>query len=116
MSRKSELTTLQINDLAHYFLGPEWWCFKTIGHSIPMGAGEYCLRVHSGTLQRTFYAPTLRAVFRAAGVKLPVRPQFDVQGDRVMQGEKWIANACSRTFATRIVNALNEYEPDRRGL
>lgn len=109
--RKNDLSVSQATDLAHYFLGPDWRVFTTL-------AGERCLTVdtlNQPNYQR-HYAYTWRAVFRLAGVNLPVRPQFSPQKDRIMQGDKCVAVACSPNFATRTANALNEYEPDRRGL
>lgn len=107
MTRKSDLTTAQAQDLAHHFLGPDWHTYRTMPE-------EFCL-LHTPTRQR-IYAPTWRAVFRIAGVKLPVRPQFAAAKDRIMRGDKCVGVMASPTFAVRAANALNEYEPDRRGL
>jgi hypothetical protein len=107
MPRKGELTAPQATDVARHFLGPIW-------HAYLSPIRECCL-VSTEPYQR-FYAHTWRAVFRAAGVKLPVRPQFIHHKERVMHGEKCVAIACSSTFARRTTNALNEYEPDSRGL
>lgn len=42
--------------------------------------------------------------------------QFVAIADRVMQGARGIASACSKTMAKRIANALNRHKPSREGV
>jgi hypothetical protein len=104
----NEFTEGQATDLARYFLGPGWiggtdgthyWLIRNVGTIRPMQTGR-----------------SWREAFRKAGVKLPVRRNFVAIEERVMDGDKCVAVASSPTFARRTANALNEYEPDRRGL
>lgn len=105
MPRNNELTTDQANDLARHLLGPGWraegssaGCYLFNGNNPKSGGG------------------TWRAAFRSAGVNWPARPQFVAIKDRVMLRGECVAVACSITFARRAANALNEYEPDQRGV
>lgn len=110
MPRNNELTTDQANDLARHLLGPGWRAYRT--------PADECGLVGSpnSSKQWRFLADTWRAVFRSAGVKWPARPQFVAIKDRVMLKGECVAVACSITFARRAANALNEYEPDQRGV
>lgn len=104
-----ELTLAQAQDLARYFLGPEWRVRLTDSLYKP-----YSL---SNGQHMVYAAPGWRSLFRLAGVKLPLRPQFTAQGARVMMtGDRAVATAVSNTMAKRIAAALNEHEPDRRGV
>jgi hypothetical protein len=107
--RKSDLTESQATDLAHYFLGPGW--IAGTDQSV-----HYWVIRNTGIVRLMHSGRNWREAFRKAGVKLPVRPQFSPQKNRVMEGDRCVAVACSSTFATRTANALNEYEPNRRGL
>jgi hypothetical protein len=108
MTRKSDLTLAQAQDLARHFLGREWRVAETVGDA----PREFALhRPGCGYVARTW-----RAVFRLAGVKLPVRPQFVAVKDRIMRYTHCVGVMASPTFAARTANALNEYEPDRHGL
>lgn len=63
---------------------------------------------------------------RKAGIETPdgdltwknVGPavQFVAVHDRVMQGARRVALACSKTMAKRIANALNKHTPNREGV
>lgn len=107
---KTELTTAQADDMARYLLGPGWRAYRT-------PAAE-CGLVGMPNSKATwrFLGGSWRAVFRSAGVKLPVRPKFIASKERVMMKGKCVAVACSSNFAERTANALNEYEPDQRGV
>jgi hypothetical protein len=72
--------------------------------------------VSEESAQKPFTGDSWRAVFRAAGVQLPLRPQYVAQGARVMMGAKAICTAVSNTLAKRIAAALNNHTPDRRGI
>lgn len=114
MTRKSDLTLAHAQDLAHYFLGPTW-----IAAVDPTGPSQFygCwLRNTTSSELEAWSAPTWRAVFRAAGVKLPVRPQFAAHRNRVMSRDKCVGVMATPTFAARTAHALNEYEPNARGL
>ena len=41
---------------------------------------------------------------------------FAARGPKVYNGEEWIANCKSSTFAKRIANALNKHKPNERGV
>lgn len=104
----SEFTESQATDLARHFLGRGW-----IGGTD--GAHFWVIR-NAGTVRLVHAGKSWREAFRKAGVKLPVRRNFVAIEERVMDGDKCVAVASSPTFARRTANALNEYEPDRRGL
>ena len=113
MPRKpSNLTTPQANDIARHFLGPDW---QARGY---LSGGEKCYAVFNPTIGSRFLGPTWRTAFRRAGVwqLLKPRPQFTAHEDRLMDGEICVGVLYSRNFAIRTANALNAYEPDRRGL
>lgn len=109
MTRKSDLTDAQAQDLAHHFLGRRW----KVHEAYPPVRSEFFIYAPDG---RSFRGSSWRAVFRIAGVKLPARPQFAAVKDRLMRGDKCVGVMASPTFAARTANALNEYEPNRRGL
>jgi hypothetical protein len=115
MNRKSDLTLAQAQDLARHFLGPE---YVATSPRFP-DARVVCRLIWHDPAGGPFHyhdAPTWRAVFRLAGVKLPVRPQFVAVKDRIMRYTNCVGVMASPTFAARTANALNEYEPDRHGL
>lgn len=103
-----DFTEAQANDLARYFLGPDWKAELT------------------GAIKNNWYSlegphqliegDSWREVFRGAGVQLPFRPQFVAQGVRVMMADRAVCTAASNTMAKRICAALNEHIPDRRGI
>ena len=103
----NDFTIEQAADLAKHFLGPGWLT----------GPGPDELRVLTGPHAKDFHiGPNWRGVFRAAGVHLPLRPQFTAHSLRVMHGARAICTAVSSTMAKRIAAALNEHDPDRRGI
>lgn len=116
MPRRSELTTEQANDLTRYFLGPDWHAERPSDQSPCFLIYHSPLSIGGLGTSRSYRGPTWRAAFRAAGFKPPSRPQFVAQKERVMMKDKCVAVACSATFAARTANALNEYDPDSRGL
>jgi hypothetical protein len=101
-----DLTLYQVRDLARYFLG-RGWC----GVNLP---GDRCMLVHDDKPMWT--GMSWREVFRAAGVQLPLRPQYVAQGLRVMMADKAVCTSTSNTMAKRIAAALNDHIPDRRGI
>jgi hypothetical protein len=103
-----DFTLAQANDLARYFLGPDWKAELT---GDPKGD-----RVLIEGPREILEGDSWRAVFRAAGVHLPLRPQYVAQGVRVMMKDSAICTAISNTFAKRIAAALNNHIPDRRGI
>jgi len=110
---KGDFTLAQANDLARYFFGPDWTAildpspdgFSCVLNFSPTGNGGNAKRGRSW-----------REVFRAAGVQLPLRPQYVAKGTSVMFGETAICTAVSNTSAKRIAAALNNHIPDRRGI
>ena len=106
-----DFTLAQANDLARYFLGPDWRAVDLMGGNRP-----YLLEGPAKPLGVSFQGASWREVFRAAGVHLPLRPQFVAQGVRVMMGERAVCTAVSNTMGKRIAAALNEHIPDRRGI
>lgn len=102
-----DLTPAQATDLARYFLGPEWRARLT--HSLQK---PYML----SDGRQAYAAASWRSLFRLVDVKLPVRPQFISAGMRVMMGERAVATAVSNSMAKRIAAALNEHEPNSRGI
>lgn len=111
--QNNDLTVPQAQDLAHYFLGPDFaatCCEKVVGRTC------YLHRHHSGGSSPTIATgSTWREVFRAASVKLPYRPRFIARDRAVLNSADPVATAVSATMARRISNALNEYEPGRNG-
>lgn len=104
---QDDFSNEQAGDLARHFLGAGWMaCLRNDGCRMLIGPGfgDMCVGL------------TWRAVFRAAGVKLPMRAQFVAQGLRVAHGARAICTAVSNTTAKRIAAALNEHETDRRGI
>jgi len=102
---QNNFTVDQATDLAKYFLGPQWYAW-TMGGLCILGTRE------AGIVAT---APSWREAFRRVNVHLPLRPQFVVSGLRVMLRDKAACTAASKTMAQRICNALNEYQPSRRG-
>lgn len=99
------LTVDQATDLAKYFLGPTWFAWTANAACIVMqsnGPGHYA-------------NTSWREVFRAAGVKLPLRAKFIRSGQVVMNGDELICTACSGNYAQRIANALNAYTAGPKG-
>lgn len=105
-----DFTVAQANDLARYFLGPDWRAEHRIG------VGRTHLGYTLTSPRQIIDADSWREVFRAAGVQLPLRPQYVAQGARVMMGDRAICTAVSNTLAKRIAAALNNHTPDRRGI
>jgi hypothetical protein len=108
-----DFTVAQANDLAHYFLGPDWCAARLDGVLLPYSLKAYTLL---GGVRQIIEGDSWREVFRAAGVQLPLRPQYVAQGARVMMGDRAICTAVSNTLAKRIAAALNNHTPDRRGI
>jgi len=109
----SPLTVSQSRDLARYFLGPGWsavFYFYAGREVYELAAGP--LSAFDGLV---YAGPSWRSAFRAAGVKLPSRPQFASVGRRIMAGNEEVATCRSGNFAVRTANALNCYEPNSRG-
>jgi hypothetical protein len=100
-----DFTLAQVDDLAHYFLGKDWFGMQLRGQ-VMLSSNGHGVHVGQGW----------REVFRAAGVQLPLRPQYVAQGVRVMFSDRAICTAVSNTLAKRIAAALNEHIPDRRGI
>lgn len=106
-----DFTVAQANDLAHYFLGPDW-------KAVYLGSGisPYLLEGPAKPYGVSYQAAGWRDVFRAAGVYLPLRSRYISQGLRVMKDDRAICTAASNTMSKRIAAALNDHEPDRRGI
>lgn len=102
--RSPDFTVEQATDLARYFLSPGWKAVITPG-------GSYKLQY----VAISFSGSTWRAAFRAAGVDLPYRPRFSSVERKVVRGDDVVAVCQSNSFAERMANALNAYEPDSRG-
>jgi hypothetical protein len=100
-----DFTRAQVNDLAHHFLGPDWFGIQ-LKDQCMLSSNGHGVYVRNGW----------RETFRAAGVELPLRPQYVAKGTSVMMGEKAICTAVSNTLAKRIAAALNNHIPDRRGI
>lgn len=101
------LTVSQATDLARYFLGPKWFAMRC------SYGPNTCALMNAGP--DTYFGRTWREAFFAAGVRLPSRRHFASVGRGVMDGDKCVATACSNTYAVRIANALNSYNPSTRG-
>lgn len=106
---KDDFTLAQANDLARYFLGPDW----KAGYFAPDRRGDMLYLEGPHTLVE---GGSWRDLFRAVGVQLPFRPQYVAQGLRVMMADRAVCTAASNTMAKRICAALNEHIPDRRGI
>lgn len=109
-----DFTVAQANDLAHYFLGPDW----TV-ELLPGGNRPCLLRLYAGgalDYAISYQGASWREVFRVAGARLPLRSQYVAQGVRVMLADRAICTAVSNTMAKRIAAALNNHIPDRRGI
>jgi hypothetical protein len=108
MSSVEDFTLAQANDLARYFLGPQWRAELTgaIKRDRLSLEGPHTL----------IEADSWQDLFRAAGVPLPIRPQYIAAGLRVMLVDRAICTAVSNTLAKRIAAALNAHTPDRRGI
>jgi hypothetical protein len=104
---EADLSPDQVRDLARYFLGGRW-------DAVPVHNGMRML-VSQESADR-YAGESWRAVFRAAGVHLPVRLIFVAQGTSVMFREKAVCTAVSNNMAKRITAALNNHTPDRRGI
>lgn len=103
-----DFTEAQANDLARYFLGLGWRAELTGA----IKGNWYSLEGPHQLIE----GDSWREVFRAAGVQLPLRPQYVAQGARVMLADRAICTAVSNTLAKRIAAALNNHTPDRRGI
>lgn len=103
-----DFTEAQANDLARYFLGPGWRAELTGA----IKGNWYSLEGPHQLIE----GDSWREVFRAAGVKLPLRPQYVAKGTSVMFGATAICTTPSNTLAKRIAAALNNHTPDRRGI
>ncbi len=101
----ADFTLPQANDLAKHFLGKDWFALQFVDRVMLTSDG---LGAHAGD--------SWRAVFRAAGVHLPLRPQFVAKTTSVLFREKAVCTAVSATMAKRIAAALNEHITDRRGI
>jgi hypothetical protein len=106
-----DFTLAQANDLARYFLGPDWEAVF-----LALGFAPCMLRKNTKPLGVSLQGPNWRSVFRMAGVNLPLRSQHVAQGTSVMFREKAVCTAVSGTMAKRIAAALNNHIPDRRGI
>jgi hypothetical protein len=104
-----DFTLEEANDLARYFLGPDW----AAGYFAPDRRGDMLYLEGPHTLVE---GGSWRDLFRAVGVKLPLRTQYVAKGTSVMFGATAICTAPSNTLAKRIAAALNEHIPDRRGI
>jgi hypothetical protein len=107
--QKDDFTLDQANDLARYFLGPDWQA----GYFSPDRHGDMLYLEGPHTLLE---GGSWRDLFRAAGVRLPLRPQYVARGTSVMFGATAICTAPSNTLAKRIAASLNAHIPDRRGI
>jgi hypothetical protein len=95
---RTELTSPQATDLAHYFLGPNWCSYQ-------QGTfGPCCIAGPSGVFH---IAAGWRAVFRLAGVKLPCRPRYVAIGRRVIFSGKTISSWHSNSLALKESKRLN---------
>jgi hypothetical protein len=109
---KDDFTLAQANDLARYFLGPNWKAIDLRG-----GTHPYLLeKSPADPVGWSVQGESWREAFRAAGVQLPLRPQYVAQGVRVMLADRAICTAVSNTMAKRVAAALNDHIPDRRGI
>lgn len=106
-----DFTLAQANDLARYFLGPDW-----SAHFLPLSPMPYMLRKETKPLGVVCQGVSWREVFRFAHIRLPLRPQHVAKGTSVMMGDKAVCTTVSGTMAKRIAAALNEHIPDRRGI
>jgi len=112
MAARKELTARQATDLARYFLGPNW--IASYGYRFFLERREYM--DNPGSVVEHYAGDGWRDVFRQAGVNLPLRSHYIARGLHVMRDGKAACTAISSTFAKRIAAALNEHEPDRRGI
>jgi hypothetical protein len=106
-----DFTVAQANDLARYFLGPDW-----TASFLSLSAAPCLLRKETKPLGVVCQGESWREVFRFAGVRLPLRSQYVALGVRVMLADRAICTAVSNTLAKRIAAALNNHIPDRRGI
>lgn len=106
-----DFTLHQANDLARHFLGPDWKAFF-----LPLSKSPCILRKETKPFGVVCQGENWREVFRFAGARLPLRPQFVAKGLRVMRSDQAACTATSNTMAKRIAAALNEHIPDRRGI
>lgn len=100
-----ELTEAQATDTAHYFLGSHWKALHTPGAWILLNA--YTREQH--------VAENVDAVFRFAGVRLPLRRRYAAVGYTIKSYGAVVAHARSTTMAQRIANALEAYTPNAKG-
>lgn len=105
----ADFTDEQALQLAEHYLGKSWTAYT-------IGSGQKSIRDSRRALTTVCYGKTWREAFRAAGVQLPLRPQYTAQGLRVMMADKAVCTATTNTMAKRIAAALNEHIPDRRGI
>lgn len=103
-----DFTLEQANDLARYFLGPDWKAEYTGA----IKGDKYSLEGPHALIDGRSW----REVFRAAGVQLPMRSRYTAHGTSVMMEDRPICTAVSNTLAKRIAAALNNHTPDRRGI
>lgn len=104
----NRLTLSQAQDLARYYLGPEFTADEW---------GNACCVLRASDRHILGSGSGWREAFRNAGVKLPARPQFVAEGNVIMLGGRQIAiTPLSNTWARRIARALNNHIPDRRGI
>ena len=103
-----DFTLDQATDLARYFLGPGW----SADYTGAIKGDRYSLEGPHQLIE----GDSWREVFRAAGVHLPLRPQYVAQGARVMLADRAVCTAVSNTMAKRVAAALNKHIPDRRGI
>lgn len=104
----SDFTLAQADDLARYFLGPDWEADIAPDEVAPI----FILRKDHLVCRGRGW----REVFRTAGVYLPLRLRYVAWGVRVMLADRAICTAVSNTLAKRIAAALNNHFPDRRGI
>jgi hypothetical protein len=113
MAERKEFTVAQATDLARYFLGSNWIAHKGVAcfyleHREDMD--------NPGSIIGSYVGAGWREVFRKAGIALPLRPRYIALGVHVMRESKAVCTAISGTAAKQIAAALNEHEPDRRGI
>jgi hypothetical protein len=110
-----DFTVAEATDLARYFLGPDWFALR-FGTDRSPGRRIHASHMLTSDGHGSHGGMSWREVFRAAGVQLPLRPQYVAQGVRVMLADRAICTAVSNTLAKRIAAALNNHIPDRRGI
>lgn len=105
-SPATDLTSPQATDLARYFLDQQWRAYRW-GDRFALDGDP----PNSFPPVHLHIARSWRLAFRAAGVKLPTRPQYANTANRVMLNGEAIATCASNNLARRITLLLNRHAP-----